>query len=139
MGFSRMRRLADRIGDPATIVGVEVHVSGSLAGRGHFLILGQVTGDSTLDGAVTIAEGARWEGTLVASDVIIAGEVVGDVVAGGRVEIRPNARIEGTVTGAAVAIAEGAIVDGALRTTTGDEVHQFIEKRAGATKPGQPK
>jgi len=138
MAITFKRRMADSLGDPVTIIGKDIEVDGKLSGHGHFLILGTVIGDSVLDGPVTIAEKARWEGTLCAADVVIDGEIVGDVVASGKIEIRPSARIFGTVTGASVAIAEGAIIDGEMKTSTNVEVQRFVEKRT-RRKPKQRK
>ena len=124
------RRMAESLGEPATIIGKDIEIVGKLKGHGHFLILGTVIGDSVLEGPVTIAQSARWEGILCATDIVVDGEIVGDVVASGKIEIRPGARIYGTVTGASVAIAEGAIIEGEMKTTTDIDVHRFVEKRA---------
>ncbi len=136
MAITFKRRMADSLGTPATIIGKDIEIDGKLKGHGHFLILGTVIGDSVLDGPVTIAESARWEGTLCAADIIIDGEIVGDVVASGKIEIRPSARVFGTVTGASVAIAEGAIVEGEMKTSTDIDIHHFVEKRT-KRKPAQ--
>jgi cytoskeletal protein CcmA (bactofilin family) len=138
MAITFKRRMADSLGDPATIIGQDIEIDGKLSGRGHFLILGTVIGDSVLDGPVTIAESARWEGALCAVDVVIDGEIIGAVVASGKIEIRPSARIFGTVTGASVAIAEGAIIEGEMKTSTDIDVQRFIEKRT-KRKPAQRK
>jgi cytoskeletal protein CcmA (bactofilin family) len=138
MAITFKRRMADSLGDPATIIGQDIEIDGKLSGRGHFLILGTVIGDSVLDGPVTIAESARWEGALGAVDVVIDGEIIGAVVASGKIEIRPSARIFGTVTGASVAIAEGAIIEGEMKTSTDIDVQRFIEKRT-KRKPAQRK
>ena len=65
----------------------------------------------------------------LALDVIIAGHVEGDITAMGKVEIMDTARITGTVTGEAIAVAEGAIVEGVMKTTGQSEPTAFVEKR----------
>lgn len=130
MGISFKRRMADSLGEPATVIGPGIEIVGTLNGGGHFLILGTVVGNSALKGPVTIAAGARWEGALGATDVVLDGDVSGDIVASGRIEIRAGARVTGTVAGASIAIAEGAIIEGELTTTANVEVKRFIERRS---------
>jgi cytoskeletal protein CcmA (bactofilin family) len=61
--------------------------------------------------------------------VIVAGHVDGDIVADEKVEITESARITGTVTALAIAVAEGAIVEGVMKTTGKTEPVEFVEKR----------
>ena len=129
MGISRKRRLLDVFGEPATIIGRDIEVVGRLKGNGHFLICGTVRGDSEVAGPVTLAEGSHWHGSLKAADVIVAGEIDGDLTAKGRVELRPTARVKGSVTGGGIAIAQGAVIEGEVRTASGDEVNRFVERR----------
>ncbi|MCJ7590245.1 MAG: polymer-forming cytoskeletal protein, partial [Woeseiaceae bacterium] len=63
--------------------------------------------------------------------VIVAGHVEGDIVARGKVEITNTARIAGTVTGEAIAVAEGAVVEGVMKTTGQAKPIGFVEKRDG--------
>lgn len=129
MGISKKRRLLDVFGEPATIIGRDIEVVGRLKGDGHFLICGTVRGDSEVAGPVTLAEGSRWEGSLKASNVIVAGEIDGDLAATGRVEIRPTARVRGSVTGQGIAIAEGAVIEGEVRTASDGDINRFVERR----------
>ena len=46
-----------------------------------------------------------------------------------QVEIAETAKISGTVTGEAIAVAEGAVVEGVMKTTTQNEPTTFVEKR----------
>jgi cytoskeletal protein CcmA (bactofilin family) len=104
-------------------------VVGVLSGKGDFMISGMVEGDCDLSGAVSITRQGSWNGTLKADSVIIAGTVEGDIEARGRVEIADSARITGTVTGEAIAVAEGAVVEGVMRTTGHSRPTGFVEKR----------
>jgi cytoskeletal protein CcmA (bactofilin family) len=47
------------------------------------------------------------------------------------VEITNSARIVGTVTGEAIAVAEGAVVEGVMKTTGHAKPVGFVEKRDG--------
>jgi len=64
-----------------------------------------------------------------ARHVIVAGQVEGDIIASGRVEITDSARITGTVSGEAIAVAEGAVVEGIMKTTGPARPTEFVEKR----------
>jgi len=129
MSDRKFRRFMDRSSGPATLIGAGCRVQGQLSGKGDFVICGEVEGDCNLEGTVTVAPGGRWIGVLQARAVVLAGEVEGEVIARGRLEIAPSARIKGTVTGEAIAVAEGAVVDGAIRTTGPQEPDTFVEKR----------
>jgi len=80
-------------------------------------------------GSLTVLDKGLWKGTIKATTVVIAGTVEGDIIASGRVEISDTARITGTVTAEAIAVAEGAIVQGKMKTTNKIDPVEFIEKR----------
>lgn len=125
----KSRRMRDRIGQPATILGVGAKLTGMLQGEGHFLIAGQVVGDADIEGALTLADGGRWQGIIRADDVVLAGDLEGEVLARGRVEITASARIRGRVVGSGISIAEGAVVEADLQSTGETEVTSFEERR----------
>lgn len=129
MNESRLRRLRDRSSDAATLINEGCKITGIMTGSGTFLINGEIDGDCDLDGTVTLARNGFWKGTIKATDVIIAGHVEGDIVAHGKVEITDTARITGTVAGEAIAVAEGAVVEGVMKTTGPGEPLEFVEKR----------
>jgi cytoskeletal protein CcmA (bactofilin family) len=129
MNDSRLRRLRDQSTNAATLINEGCKISGLMTGSGTFLINGEIDGDCDLRGAVTVAKNGLWKGTIKATDVIIAGHVEGDIVVAGRVEITDTARISGTVTGEAIAVAEGAVVEGVMKTTGPSEPLEFVKKR----------
>jgi cytoskeletal protein CcmA (bactofilin family) len=129
MSDRKKRRFRDRSSGPATLINEGCKVTGVLSGMGDFMISGEVDGDSELSGSVSITEKGVWRGLLKASSVIVAGTVEGDIEASGRVEIVNSARITGTVTGEAIAVAEGAVVEGTMKTTGHTRPTEFVEKR----------
>lgn len=137
MSDRKYRRLLDRSNGPATLIAAGCSIVGEISGKGDFVICGQVEGDCNLEGTVTLAPEGRWKGILQARNVILAGTVEGEVIAHGRLEIAPTARITGTVTGQAIAVAEGAVVDGAIRTTGPEHPKDFVEKRNQETTDAQ--
>jgi cytoskeletal protein CcmA (bactofilin family) len=129
MSDSKTRRLRDSAGGPGTLISEGCKIEGLLTGAGHFMINGEVEGECDIDGSVTIARGGYCKGLLKAESVIVAGTMDGDIVASGQVEISDTAKISGTVSGEAIAVAEGAVVEGIMKTTGRRELHEFIEKR----------
>lgn len=129
MGESRTRRFRDRVTGPATLISEGCTVTGFIAGSGDFMISGTVEGDCDLEGALSISRAGTWTGTIKAQSVMIAGTVDGDIEARGRIEITNTARITGTVTGEEVAVAEGAVVQGVMKTTGRNKPQEFVEKR----------
>ena len=129
MNDSKLRRLRDQSNGAATLINDGCKISGTITGSGEFLINGEVDGDCDINGSVTLAHNGLWQGTISADDIIIAGHVEGDISARGKVEITSSARISGTVTAEAIAVAEGAIVEGVMKTTGQKEPYEFVEKR----------
>ena len=129
MNESRFRRLRDRATGPATLINDGCKISGLITGSGEYLINGEVDGDCDIDGTITLAHDGLWSGTIRAENVIVAGRIDGDIEARGSVEITDTARITGTVAGEAIAVAEGAIVEGVMKTTGPADPVEFVEKR----------
>ena len=130
MSDTRLRRFRDRPAGPATLINEGCKITGLLTGTGDFHVSGEIDGDCDLEGTVTLAKNGFWSGTIKAGHVIVAGHVEGDIAAAGHVEITDTARITGTVSGEAIAVAEGAVVEGVMKTTGQSDPTEFIEKRS---------
>lgn len=130
MNEAMRRRLRDRSSGVATLINEGCKITGVIDGNGDFLINGEIEGDCDIDGTVTLARNGLWRGTIKAGTVIISGHVEGDIVAAGKVEIAASAKIVGTVSGDAIAVAEGAVVEGIMKTTGQAEPTEFVEKRS---------
>ncbi len=129
MNDSQSRRLRDRSSGAATLISEGCKITGLISGDGDFLISGEIDGDCDLAGTVTLARSGLWSGTIKAGNVIVSGQVDGDIIAAGKVEITDTAKITGTVAGEAIAVAEGAVVEGVMKTTGRAEPKEFVEKR----------
>ena len=129
MNDSKFRRLRDHSSGKATLINEGCKINGELTGSGSFVIHGEVAGDCDISGTVTLADSGYWQGSIRADNVVVAGHVEGDITANGKVEITTTAKISGTVTAEAIAVAEGAVVEGAMKTTGKTEPLEFIEKR----------
>jgi cytoskeletal protein CcmA (bactofilin family) len=129
MNETRRRRIRDRASGTATLISEGCKVAGVITGNCDFQVNGEVEGDCEIDSTLMLAKSALWKGTIRAGNVIVSGHVEGDIIASGRVEITDTAKITGTVSATAIAVAEGAIVEGVMKTTTQSEPKEFIEKR----------
>lgn len=129
MNEKRLRRLRDRSSGTATLISEGCKISGTITGSCDFQVSGQVDGDCDIEGMLVLAKNSLWTGTVRAGNVIVAGHVEGDIIAKGNVEIMNTAKITGTVAGEAIAVAEGAIVEGVMKTTGQSGPTAFVEKR----------
>jgi len=123
--------MRDQSSGKATLINEGCKISGEISGSGDFMINGQVVGDCDVSGTVSLAGNGYWQGSIQADNVIVAGHIEGDITAKGKVEITNTARITGTVSGEAIAVAEGAVVEGVMKTTGKAEPLEFVEKRDG--------
>ncbi len=131
MAAKQNRRIRDRSTGPVTLINEGCRITGLITGSGDYQISGTIEGDCDLDGKITIHPSGHCVGTVKALHVVVAGHVDGDILAGGHVEILGTARITGTVTGEAIAVAEGAVVEGIMRTISNEAPKSFTEKRSG--------
>lgn len=127
--FNLKRRIQDTTKGPTTYIAASTKVVGTITGQGAYVFCGTVEGDCDIDGPLTLAQGGHWKGMLKAVDVVIAGTVEGDVIAQQRVEISGSARISGSLSGNSIAVAEGAIIEGEIKVTSGATPTTFEEKR----------
>jgi cytoskeletal protein CcmA (bactofilin family) len=129
MNESRRRRIRDRASGTATLISEGCKITGVITGNCDFQVNGEVEGDCEIDSTVMLARGGLWKGTIRAGNVIVSGHVEGDILAAGRVEITDTAKITGTVSAEAIAVAEGAVVEGIMKTASHSEPTGFVEKR----------
>lgn len=129
MNDIKLRRLRDQASNAATLISEGCRISGKIKGDCDLVVSGTVAGDCNINGTVTLAGNGNWLGTVHANNVIVAGQIEGDILADGRVEITNTAKINGTVTAEAIAVAEGAVVEGVMKTTGQIAPQEFVEKR----------
>ena len=123
------RRIQDGANGPTTYVAASTTIVGTITGNGAYVFCGEVEGNCEIEGPCTLAAGGKWRGTLKATDLVVAGVVEGDVVAQGKVEILGTARVTGSLSGNSIAVAEGAVIEGEIRVTSGSVPTTFQEKR----------
>jgi cytoskeletal protein CcmA (bactofilin family) len=108
-------RTTSRSEGQAARIGSSARVRGRIHGDGDLLVEGQVEGDVSIRGDLTIAEGGVVTTKAVeAQSVTIGGTLEGDVSASGPVRLVSGARVRGNLRGSAVSIDEGARFSGRL-------------------------
>jgi len=115
-------------------IGSAARVRGRVQGEGDLVVEGQIEGDLTLRGHLTVAEGGSVSCDAVeAESVTIAGSLQGEVVANGAVQLAASARVRGNLKGSAVTIAEGARFSGRL-----DCAFELPQELGGSTREARP-
>ena len=99
------------------IIGRTTRVRARVSGEGNLVIEGNVEGDISIQGDLTIAEGGRATSSIEAAGVTLRGELDGDVRATGTVRIEAGARVRGDMQGESVSLEEGAEFVGRLDAT----------------------
>ncbi len=99
------------------VIGASTRVRGRVTGDGDLLVEGQVDGDITVRGDVTIEQGARATSAVDAFGLTVRGDLEGDIRASGVVRIELGARVRGDIQGDLIALEEGAEFVGRLDAT----------------------
>jgi cytoskeletal protein CcmA (bactofilin family) len=113
----RMTRLPEPVRavvEPSNRLAKGCKVSGKLSFAGPALIDGEVDGDVTANGSVTIGESALVTALIRAASITVAGKVAADLTASQRIEIQSSAKVHGNLTSPVLVIHEGAVVNGDL-------------------------
>lgn len=97
-------------------IGKGLILRGEISGVGDVQVEGEFEGRINLAGAVVIREGAKVQGDISATDIIVAGLVQGDIHASSRVELLPTCHLVGSVRSKVLTVQEGAAVKGNIRS-----------------------
>lgn len=114
----KQRRIADQIADAPedarTLIGLDVHIMGSLRGEAIVEIRGTIEGPCEVKGSLVIRDGGKVVGDVLAGNVVVAGELEGDIVAEGRVELDATGKLTGDIRARQLTIVEGAYLKGTV-------------------------
>ena len=114
-----------------TTIGPRTRLRGRLHGDGDVSMEGQLEGNVTLGGKLTIQEGGS------ASDVVVAGELEGPVRSDGALHVAATGRVNGVVRVTALSLEDGARFHGEVHASF-DLPAELAEKVATAGAPGAP-
>jgi len=96
-------------------IGKGLILRGEISGVGDVHVEGEFEGRINLAGTVAIREGAKVQGDVSATDIVVAGLVQGDVHASDKVELLPTCHLVGSVQSKVLIVHEGAVVKGNIR------------------------
>lgn len=114
----------DRTGDTsmssrtANVLSSGVSIEGNLTFRTELLIDGEIKGDVTSSGALTVGEHARITGDINVGSVTVKGMVQGNVTASEKCTLAAGATLRGDIAAPRLAVDENAAFSGSCRITT---------------------
>jgi len=112
---------------PSTII------NGEIQGQGDLNLEGQFIGNISIKGLLFIGKAGSFKGEATAENMILEGRVEGMIKVTAKIEIRFSGSLQGNIFCQKIAIAEGAFIDGEIRTRKGKSLapEYFEEKRKG--------
>jgi cytoskeletal protein CcmA (bactofilin family) len=97
-----------------SIIAAGLFIEGKINGNGHVRVAGKFKGDIQVEGNLHIDSGAKVEGQVRASEVIVSGELQGNVESAKRVELQQGGTIAGDVKAGSLTVAAGSRMRGAV-------------------------
>ena len=96
-------------------IGPTISITGEVTSQEPLTIAGHVDGSVEVVGHVlTIVEGGKATGTLVATTIVVSGAVQGSLCANDKIVVSQTAVIEGDLAAPALTLADGATVQGRI-------------------------
>ena len=90
-------------------------ITGKLYFEGAACIEGQVDGEISAQGKLTLGEGAVINAKVSGGEVVVKGQVKGDIVAATRLALESPARVTGNICAPVLSIEEGVAFEGNCR------------------------
>lgn len=127
------QRVADTVFEPElkTVITAATVITGEIHGQGDLNLEGQLTGNIEIGGLLFVGKTGIFNGEAKAENMIIEGRIEGQLKAANKIEIRNSGYIHGTIFCQQIVIAEGAFLDGKIKTNKGKLLapDYFVEKR----------
>ena len=122
------RRLEDQFQKQYTMIIENFEIEGTINTHDNVRIDGNLKGQINSSGVVWISNGAKINGNINASGLIVEGYVHGNVQCTGKAELRPGARINGEIACASIAVSRGCALEGKIEMLEG-KLKTFVAKR----------
>lgn len=97
-----------------SLIAAGLTIEGKINGNGHVRVAGKFKGDIQVEGNLHIDAGAKVEGQVKASEVIVSGELQGNIESAKRVELQQGGTINGDVKAGSLTVAAGARMRGSV-------------------------
>ncbi len=118
--FNRETKL-EKFKDAETIIGASIKVKGNFHGQGNIVIEGNLEGSLKTNANIFIGEKAKVVASVEAQDIVVNGEIKGSVIAKNFLSLGSTAKISGDVLYKEISMEKGAIINGQLLASTGDD------------------
>ncbi len=125
-------------GEFPTIIGADAKFKGELDFEKGVRVFGQFEGSIHTKGQLHVAQGAKVEADVTASNVDVDGEVKGNLSASGKVTLKASARLEGDLRTARLEVADGATFIGNCTVGPTDGAKARPAPQAAAPDPNKP-
>jgi len=116
-----------------SVIAAELTIEGKISGGGDVRIAGRFKGDVIVDGNFRIDAGARLEGQVKASVVVVGGELQGNIDAAKHVDVLTTGVIVGDVKAASITVAAGSRMRGHVEFGWDDKHNASLTK--GTARP----
>ncbi len=104
-----------------SLIAADLTIEGKIEGSGHVRIAGAFKGDVNVQGNLTIESGARVNGQVRASTVVVAGELHCNIEAAVRVELQETGMVVGDVKAGSLTVAAGSRMRGQVEFGWGEK------------------
>ena len=91
-----------------TVLAGHTEIRGHIQGHEDLVLEGTLSGQLSLEGHLSVTEGAHLDARAEVTSADVAGSVSGELVASSRIVVEKTAKITGTLRAPAVVIREGA-------------------------------
>ncbi len=118
-----------------SLISNDMKVTGSILTEGEIQIDGHIEGDVRAT-ALTIGEGGRIAGEVVAETIVVRGAVQGSI-RGRNVQLASSAKVEGDITHASLSIEANAVFEGQVRHSQ-DPLADAKPQASTPNKPSNP-
>lgn len=95
-----------------SILSSGVKFEGKMYSNGNMRVDGEVIGELTINGNLTLGESARLNGEIKARNITISGKVEGVVTAAEKIIMESGSSLRGDLSAKILVIEEGALFDG---------------------------
>lgn len=98
----------------ATVIAKGVKVDGDFGSDGDVVIDGEVKGNLSATGQLTVGSEAVIRADVKAGSAIVSGTIEGNLTADKRIDLKATARIKGDLVSEMLSVESGARIDGKL-------------------------
>ena len=115
-----------------SVIAADLQIEGKIEGSGHVRIAGKFKGDVKVAGNLTIEQGAKVSGGVIAHKVTLAGELEGNIASAQQVELQQSGVINGDLKAGSLTVAAGSRIRGHVECGWDKEAKAAAKPETGA-------